>query len=82
MVAKPVISGIADPANLQRALIAAQYLADDALATKACLAPALGKPLLLQGAPGVGKTEAAMVLRVRAFGLQASCGHHCGRSLG
>ena len=56
------ISGIADPTGLQRALIDAQYLADDALATTAYLALALGKPLLLEGAPGVGKTEAAKAL--------------------
>ena len=47
---------------MQRALIDAQYLADDALATTAYLALALGKPLLLEGAPGVGKTEAAKAL--------------------
>ncbi|MFK7752129.1 MAG: AAA family ATPase, partial [Sedimentitalea sp.] len=40
----------------------AQYLADDALATAAYLALALGKPMLLEGAPGVGKTEAAKAL--------------------
>lgn len=56
------ISGITDPTGLQRALIDAQYLADDALATTAYLALALGKPLLLEGAPGVGKTEAAKAL--------------------
>lgn len=56
------ISGITDPVGLQRALIDAQYLADDALATTAYLALALGKPLLLEGAPGVGKTEAAKAL--------------------
>jgi MoxR-like ATPase len=40
----------------------AQYLADDDLATAAYLALALGKPLLLEGAPGVGKTEGAKAL--------------------
>ena len=39
------------------------YLADDGLATAAYLALALGKPLLLEGAPGVGKTEAAKAMR-------------------
>ena len=38
------------------------YLADDGLATAAYLALALGKPLLLEGAPGVGKTEAAKAI--------------------
>lgn len=62
MAVVPNISGITDPDGLQRALIDAQYLADDALATTAYLALALGKPLLLEGAPGVGKTEAAKAL--------------------
>ena len=44
------------------ALRAAQYLADESLATAAYLALALGKPLLLEGAPGVGKTEAAKAI--------------------
>src|SRR5690606_4304035 len=39
-----------------------QYIADDGLATAMFLALRLGKPLLLEGAPGVGKTEAAKVL--------------------
>ena len=38
------------------------YLADDGFATAAYLALALGKPLLLEGAPGVGKTEAAKAI--------------------
>jgi MoxR-like ATPase len=37
-------------------------LADDELSTAAYLALALGKPLLLEGAPGVGKTEAAKAI--------------------
>jgi MoxR-like ATPase len=56
------ISGISSPAELQQALQGAQYLADDGLATAAYLALALGKPLLLEGAPGVGKTEAAKAI--------------------
>ena len=59
---KRSINGIASPSELQSAWIAAQYLADDALSTSAYLALALGKPLLLEGAPGVGKTEAAKAL--------------------
>lgn len=47
---------------MQHALTGAQYLADDGLATAAYLALALGKPLLLEGAPGVGKTEAAKAI--------------------
>ncbi|MCC0029890.1 MAG: MoxR family ATPase [Brucellaceae bacterium] len=53
------IVGIDSPASLVGALRSAQYLAGDDLATSAYLALALGKPLLLEGAPGVGKTEAA-----------------------
>ncbi len=53
------IVGIDSPEALEKALRAAYYLADEGLATAAYLALALGKPLLLEGAPGVGKTEAA-----------------------
>jgi MoxR-like ATPase len=54
--------GIESPEALERALRSAFYLADDGLATAAYLALALGKPLLLEGAPGVGKTEAAKAI--------------------
>ena len=50
------------PETLERALRSAFYLADDGLSTAAYLALALGKPLLLEGAPGVGKTEAAKAI--------------------
>jgi MoxR-like ATPase len=56
------IQGIDSPQALARSLRDAQYLADDGLATAAYLALALGKPLLLEGAPGVGKTEAAKAI--------------------
>ncbi len=56
------IVGIDSPEALEQALGAAQYIADDGLATAAYLALALGKPLLLEGAPGVGKTEAAKAI--------------------
>ena len=59
MPVTPTIAGMANPDDLARALRDAQYLAGDDLATAAYLALALGKPLLLEGAPGVGKTEAA-----------------------
>ncbi len=62
MVARRVIAGVDGPEALQRALRDAQYLADDGLATAAYLALALGKPLLFEGAPGVGKTEAAKAI--------------------
>jgi MoxR-like ATPase len=56
------LSGLSSPEALAEALRAAFYLADDGIATSAFLALALGKPLLLEGAPGVGKTEAAKAL--------------------
>ena len=59
MAVKANVAGIGSPDALRQALRGAQYLADDGLATAAYLALALGKPLLLEGAPGVGKTEAA-----------------------
>ncbi|MEM7422427.1 MAG: MoxR family ATPase [Pseudomonadota bacterium] len=62
MAVKARINGIGAPDDLQEALAGAQYLADDLLATAAYLGLALGKPLLLEGAPGVGKTEAAKAL--------------------
>lgn len=47
------------PEAVAQRLAEARYLADDGLATAIFLAIRLGKPLLLEGAPGVGKTEAA-----------------------
>jgi MoxR-like ATPase len=76
------IAGIDNPSVLRSALNGAQYIASDELATAAYLALALGKPLLLEGAPGVGKTEAAKaigsvlgrrVVRLQCFeGIDAS----------
>jgi MoxR-like ATPase len=43
-------------------LAASRYLADESLSTAIFLAIRLGKPLLLEGAPGVGKTEAAKAI--------------------
>jgi MoxR-like ATPase len=47
------------PETVAAALKAQNYLPDEGLATAIFLALRLGKPLLLEGAPGVGKTEAA-----------------------
>ena len=53
----------ADPVQaLQAALERFGYLADDALATAIHLSRELGKPLFLEGEPGVGKTEVAKVM--------------------
>ena len=62
MAVRRTIVGIGSPRDLEEALRAAYYLADEELATAAYLALALGKPLLLEGAPGVGKTEAAKAI--------------------
>ena len=62
MAVRPKIVGIGSPGELEEALKAAYYLADEELSTAAYLALALGKPLLLEGAPGVGKTEAAKAI--------------------
>ncbi len=56
------IVGLSSPQSVAAAMRDAQYIADEGLATAAYLALALGKPLLLEGAPGVGKTEAAKAL--------------------
>jgi MoxR-like ATPase len=52
----------ATPASLNDRLSERGYLADDGLTIAMFLALQLGRPLLLEGAPGVGKTEAAKTL--------------------
>jgi MoxR-like ATPase len=49
----------ASPEAIASQLATASYVADEGLATAIFLAIRLGKPLLLEGTPGVGKTEAA-----------------------
>jgi MoxR-like ATPase len=51
-----------DVAAMRARLDSTGYLADDALATALFLAVRMGQPLLLEGEPGVGKTEAAKAL--------------------
>ena len=53
---------VPDVATLRAALDTTGYLADDALATALFLAARMGQPILLEGEPGVGKTEAAKAL--------------------
>jgi MoxR-like ATPase len=48
--------------EIQTALAERHYVADRSLATALFLSLKLGKPLLLEGEPGVGKTEVAKVL--------------------
>lgn len=50
------------PEALATALAKQAYVADEGLSTAAYLALKLGKPLLIEGVPGVGKTEAAKAL--------------------
>ena len=51
-----------DVDSVRDGLARAGYLADDGLATALFLAVRMGQPLLLEGEPGVGKTEAAKAL--------------------
>jgi MoxR-like ATPase len=55
-------SGFSTVAGLKQALAGVDYLADDGLAMAAFLALRMGRPLLLEGENGVGKTEIALAL--------------------
>ncbi|MGA4538585.1 AAA family ATPase [Uniformispora flossi] len=56
----PVTSSLfASPDDVRERLAAGDYLADAHIATTVFLADALGKPLLVEGPAGVGKTELA-----------------------
>ena len=48
--------------QIQRMLEEQVYIADAAIATALYLSMALGKPLLIEGPAGVGKTEIAKAL--------------------
>jgi MoxR-like ATPase len=52
----------ASPEAVANGLAEVRYIADEGLATAIFLALQLGKPLLLEGAPGVGKTEGAKAI--------------------
>jgi MoxR-like ATPase len=54
--------GLTDVAEVRRRLDEVGYLVDDGTATAMFLALSLGRPLLLEGEPGVGKTAAAKAL--------------------
>ncbi len=51
-----------DAATLKEKLTAAHYVCDDDLVTTLLVALKLGRPLLIEGAAGVGKTEIAKVM--------------------
>ncbi|HEY0803444.1 MAG TPA: MoxR family ATPase [Pseudonocardiaceae bacterium] len=51
-----------DADDVRHRLDAIDYLVDDGMATALFLAVSLGRPLLLEGEPGVGKTAAAKAL--------------------
>jgi MoxR-like ATPase len=55
---------VKDSSEVQARLDAVDYLVDDGLAMAVFLSLRLGKPLLLEGEPGVGKTAAAKALAV------------------
>ncbi len=56
------MDALRSPDQVQDALRAQDYLADRGLATAVFLALSLGRPLLLEGEAGVGKTEVAKAL--------------------
>ena len=55
--------------ELRRRMAEERYIADDALATTVLISLKLGRPLLIEGAAGVGKTEVAKVT-ARALGRE------------
>ncbi|MEO5576049.1 MAG: MoxR family ATPase [Gaiellaceae bacterium] len=75
----------ASPEELESALRAESYLADHSLAVSLYLALAMRRPVLLEGEPGVGKTEVArtlaQVLGVELIRLQCYEGIDAGQAL-
>ncbi|HTS33804.1 MAG TPA: MoxR family ATPase [Thermoplasmata archaeon] len=57
-----------DPEEVRELLAAQDYIAEPALATAVFLSARLGKPLLVEGEPGCGKTEIAKVLAASTGG--------------
>ncbi len=71
--------------DVERALAAESYLPDRGLATSIFLARAMGRPLLLEGEAGVGKTEVgktlARILAAELIRLQCYEGIDAGQAL-
>jgi len=61
-VAERLAERVPDVASLRQRLDAADYLTDEGLATALFLGVRMQRPILLEGEPGVGKTEAAKAL--------------------
>ena len=61
-----MVTTLTSTADLSARLGATGYLADESLATIVYLALQMERPLLLEGEPGVGKTEVAEALARRA----------------
>ncbi|MEO6530135.1 MAG: MoxR family ATPase [Specibacter sp.] len=68
MTSPAPLASLGSAAELADALAATGYLADEGLATVGYLALAMGRPLLLEGEPGTGKTSMAEAL-AEAFKL-------------
>lgn len=64
MAAEPgaAVTGFGGVDDVVRRFDAHDYLLDEGTATAIYLAVSLGRPLLLEGEPGVGKTTAAKTL--------------------
>ena len=61
-IASPMADDVPSPEQLREGLLRQRYFADDGIITAVYLALVLGRPLLVEGEPGVGKTELARSL--------------------